>query len=88
MEKKFFLETKSDVVLAHGVELNEEEKFTKRKTLKQVLTSYVKDEFDLTHFSRQKQNFHAPVLSWTGLADGLGEEELIEDGPKLRGRKP
>ena len=54
MEKKFFFDTKSEVVLAHGVELNEEEKFTRRKTLKQVLTSYVKDEFDLAHFSRQK----------------------------------
>ena len=36
MDKKVFLDTKSEVVLQHVVELNDKEKSTREKILKQV----------------------------------------------------
>ena len=53
VDKKLFFDTKSEV-LSHRVELNGEDKFTREKILKQVWTSYVKDEFDLVHLFQTK----------------------------------
>ena len=49
MDQKLFHDTKSEMVQPHDVELDDKEKCTRAEKLKQTWSSYVKDEFDLTH---------------------------------------
>ena len=56
MDKKFFFDTKSEMVHAHGVG-QEEENSTRENIVKQVWMSHVKDEFDLASLIQTKAEF-------------------------------
>ena len=79
MDKKFFLDTKSEmVVLPHGVALHEVDKSTREKIMTQVWTSHVKDDFVVAHMIQTKPEFSfaTVVMNRIGGWAGVREEEL------------